>query len=246
LRNSFKFQSLTDEIYLMKTIFRSLLLSCFFFITGIILSQELYKESDKVYGPDPLIYNGKKYAYFLPSGTGGNQFLYSEEFAEGAIVIKGKTFTGIKINYDIYNQVLLLKYDDETGSPQIIEVSEAWLEGFSLGQTGFRYLEFKGESRFYQVLGSGSQKVLYQWRKTLKLNSSVGNSQFMFSAPLKSNYVMAGDEIYSYGSKGGFIKLFDPAHKTAIKNYIRENKINPKKSSDRVMTDLMDYISNLK
>jgi len=245
LRNSFKFQSFTDEIYLMKTFNRSLLLSCLLFFSGIVLSQELYKESDKVYGPDPLIYNGKKYTYFLPSGTGGNQFFQSEEFLEGVIKVKGKTFTGIKINYDIYNQVLLLKYDDETGAPQIIEVSEAWLEGFSLGQSGFRYIEFKGESRFYQVLGSGSQKVLYHWRKTLKLNSSVGNSQFMFSAPLKSNYVMAEDEIYSYGSKGGFIKLFDPVHKTAIKNYLRDNRINPKKSPDKVMADLMDYISNL-
>jgi hypothetical protein len=67
----------------------------------------------------------------------------------------------------------------------------------------------------------------------------------MFSAPLKSNYVMAGDEIYPFGSKGGFIKLFDPEHKTAIKNYLREHRINPKKSSDAVMTELIDYISNL-
>jgi hypothetical protein len=231
---------------MMHRIFHLLLLAFLLLTSGKLSSQDAFSELDKVYGLDPSIYNGKKYSYFLPSGTGGNQFFASAEYVKGSVVVKGVKCWGLLLNYDIYNQKLLLQYIDETGAAQIIEVSEAWLEGFSLGEKEFRYLKFDNGSRIFQVLGDGKYRVLYHWRKTFNLSNSAGNSIYTFSTPGKSRYVLIDGEIRSFGSKGSFIKQFDPVHKAEIKNYLKVNGVNLKKASDQEVTELINYISNLK
>jgi len=229
----------------MKTIIKSILQIYFIFFSGFIFSQELLMESDKVYGQDPLVYNGKKYSYFLPSGTGGYQFLFSEEYDKGSIVVRGKIVNDVLINFDVYNQKLLLKFFDETGSAQILEVSEAWLEGFSLHGTDFKYLSFDEKSKFYQVLGNGKYQVLYYWWKNLVLANAPGTSGHTFTKPARSQYVMMDGMIRSYRSNGSFIKLFNPLIKEKIKDYLHDNDIIVKKAPDEKMTYLINYISNL-
>jgi hypothetical protein len=230
---------------MMNSLIRSLLLTSLIIFSGKLISQDTFHEMDKVYGLDPLLYNGKKYSYFLPSGTGGNQFLASSAFVEGDMVIRGKGVKGVLLNYDIYNQKLLLQYADETGAFQIIEVSEAWLEHFSLGDMNFIYLAGNEQDRIYQALGDGPYRVLYYWRKSLKLSNSMGDGNYTFSPPVKTRYVLVNGELHPFRSKGSLIRIFDPAHKPAIKRYFHENGINPKKASDQAMTELINFIGNL-
>ncbi len=230
---------------MMNRLIRSLILTFLLLFSGIITAQDTFREFDQVYGLDPLLYNGKKYSYFLPSGTGGNQFLSSSAFVEGEMVIRGKGVQGIFLNYDIFNQKLLLQYADETGAFQIIEVSEAWLESFSLGPMNFKYITNNNESRIYQVLGDGPLHILYSWRKSLKLSNSMGDGNYTFSPPAKTRYIYVDGDLHPFRSKGSLMKVFDPAHKPAIKNYFHEKGIKLKKAPDQVMTDLINFISNL-
>ena len=238
---------------MMTGLMRSLILALLTFCSGTLFSQHTFRELDRVYGLDPLLFNGKKYSYFMPSGTGGNQFFFSAEFVKGGLVIRGqgeeetrrKGEKDFLLNYDVYNQKLLLKFTDETGAEQIIEVSEAWLEGFSLDDLNFIYIKDENESRIFQVLGTGSYKVLYYWRKNLILTNTATASSYAFTSPIKTSYLLIDGKPRQFGSKGSFMKLFNPAHKVEIKNYLQANGINLKKASDRAMTDLINYISNL-
>ena len=223
----------------------SLTLTFLLFFSGNLISQDAFLEMDRVYGLDPLLYNGKKYIYFLPDGTGGNPFLSSAEFIKGDVVIKGVRFPDILLNYDIYNQQLLLQYLDETGAPQIIEVSKAWLESFRLGDLEFKCVIDDKETRFFQALGDGPYQILYSWRKNFKLINSTGPSYYSFSLPIRTRYVMIDGELHNFKSKGSFIKIFDPSHQLEIRNYIQRNKINLKHASDQIMTDLINYTGNL-
>src|SRR5512145_1757956 len=117
----------------MKSLMRSLLINFLLILPGMLPAQMAASNLDEVYGLDPVLYNGKKYTYFLPSGTGGHQYLFSPDYFVGSVTIKGQTFEGITLNYDICNQQLLLQYAIEAGSLRIIEVSKAWLESFTLG-----------------------------------------------------------------------------------------------------------------
>jgi hypothetical protein len=229
----------------MNSLIRSFLITSLLQISGSLVAQDAFQVLDRVYGMDPLLYNGKKYSYFLPRGTGGNQFLFSAEFLKGDMVIRGKEVYGVDLNYDIYNQKLLLQYLDENGASQIIEISGAWLDRFSLGNREFRYFSFDGEARIYQIMGEGPFYVLFSWRKNLKLTNSVGNSIYAFSGPVKSMFVLVDGKPHKFSSNRSFTRNFNPEFKDEIRNYIHDNGINLKKSPDQAVTDLINYIGKL-
>lgn len=230
----------------MKSAFRSLSVIILFLSSVNLKSQDCANEMDRVYGLDPLLYNGKLYSYFLPSGTGGNQFLSSVEFIKGDVVIRGVRYTDISLNYDIYNQQLLLQYVNETGALSIVEVSMAWLESFRLGDLEFRCLNPGNGQRFYQVLGDGPLFILYHWNKDLKLGATYGNKNFIFTPAIKFKYVLTGENIRSFRGKRSLISITGQGHKQEIKNYIHVNRIKMKDASDETMTGLINYISNFK
>ena len=229
----------------MNNSIRSFILISLLFFSGNLFSQDSFQLFDRVYGMDPLLFNGKKYSYFLPRGTGGNQFLFSTEFLKGDIVIRGKGVYGVDLNYDIYNQKLLLQYLDENGASQIIEISWVWLDRFSLGTKEFKYFFFDGEARMYQIMGEGPYHVLFSWRKNLKLTNSVGNSFYAFSGPVKTMFVLVDGKPHKFSSNRSFTRNFNPEFKDEIRNYIHDNGINLKKSPDQAVTDLINYIGKL-
>jgi hypothetical protein len=237
----------------MNTLIRSILLIFLCIVSGRLVSQVDFQELDEVYGLDSKLFCGKKYSYFLPSGTEGTQFLYSTDFVPGDIVIRWKgdkvirwgSEEGFLLNYDIYNQLLLLKYYDETGAEQIIEISDAWLESFSLGANYFKCLNVNDDVRIYQILGNEKNQIAYYWRKNLKLTNSSGPANYAFSEPIKTRFVMMNGNLLPYSSNGSFIKNFDPVYKDILQSYLKENDISVKKASDQTMTDLLNFISNL-
>ena len=245
----------------MNIIKYSLLLFFCCLISENIFPQGSFQEFDNRYGLDPQVFNGRKYSYFLPSGTGGHQYWLSQEFAEGFLEMRGKGDgeTGRKgeeekgryrevyfLNYDVYNQKVLLKFEDESGAVQIIEMPDSRLDGFSLGDARFEILPYEEQDRIFQVLGNDKYKILIYCRKDLKLSNSTGYATYSFSLPLKTRYVLTEDRIRQFGSKGSFIKIFDPSVKPLINNYLKDKKISLKQASDRELSDLIDYISKLK
>jgi hypothetical protein len=224
---------------------RSLLVIILIFFSGRLVSQDAAMDINRVYGLDPLLYNGKIYTYFMPSGTGGNQFLLSADYLTGEVTIKGKTFEGISLNYDIYNQQLLLQYASESGAFNIIEISKAWLEKFRIGNMEFRCISSDKESSFYQVLGDGPYFIMVFWRKDLKYDANFGAQKFTFTPAVKDLFVLTGDQLRPVSNNRSLISLFNPEHKAAINNYLQLNRIKIKKASDKTMTELINYIGNL-
>jgi len=217
----------------------------FLFISGNLISQDNSLELDRVYGLNPHLYNGKKYTYFLPYGTGGNQFLESSYFTLGEITIKGKKFDGIAINYDVFNQQLLLEYTNETGTSDIIEVSKAWLESFRLGGKDFQLLDLGNGERFYQILGEGPVFILFFFRKDLTLEHTSRGSNYTFTPPFRSQFVLIGGTLNAFRKKRSLISIFDPGKEQEIKKYIKDRKLDLKKASDHDMTELINFINNL-
>jgi len=222
-----------------------LVVFCFFF-SATLLSQHVEKNSVQVYGLDQILYNGRRYLFIAPAGTTGHPYLNSPLFSVGKLKIKEKTYSDINLNYDIFNQQLLLQYSDGKSFLNIIEVSKAWLKGFTLGTMNFELLLFEQEPRFYQVLGEGQIKILYFWRKTLELNNVVGASNFVFSKALRESFLLKEGQLKPFKSKKSLIQLFPEGQQSKIKSYLRQNKIKLKKASDRTMAEMITYISNIK
>jgi hypothetical protein len=96
----------------------------FISISEVVAQQNKICTSE-VYGSDPLLYNGRVYRFFTPLNTLGNQFFADPQFETGSVTIRGVTYTTLNINYDIYNQQLILEYKNNFGAKNLIIISDA-------------------------------------------------------------------------------------------------------------------------
>jgi len=206
------------------------------------IAQKPSDNNDPVYGYDPLLYNGRVYYFYPLPGTGGTQYLYGEFDTRGSIIVRGIKYSNLSINYDIYNQQLVLKYTDNIGSTKLIEISKAWLESFILGGSSFEIItNADSTQRIYQVIGSDNVKVLYYRSKDLEIDNAKGAGSRSFTGVRKEMYVLINHRLINFKNNGSFIKAFSPAEQDLIKIYIRKHSINVRKANDFIMTDLINY-----
>jgi hypothetical protein len=217
----------------------------FISISGVV-AQHNKISIDEVYGSDPLLYNGRVYRFFPPLNTLGNQFFADPQFEAGSVTIRGVVYTSLKLNYDIYNQQLILEYKNNLGATSLIVVSDAWLENFSFKGLNFEMITLQDTiKRIFQVLGTGPNKILFSWKKALDLESSYGSKNHAFSKPKKEMNLLTGNKILKYWNNKSFYYLLAPEIKTNVKDYIHRHKIKVKKASDQTMTELIYYCNTL-
>jgi hypothetical protein len=195
---------------------------------------------------DPTLINGKLYSFTLPPKVEGHQYLWSNEFATGSITLKEQVYENQLLRYDIYNQLLTLKFTNQFGSEKIIVVSDAWLSNFTMGNKTFALVTMNdGKKRICQTIGRGDARVLYVWKKQLKLDGTSGQNQYRFSKPLREKYLQINGINYSYRWNKSFARSFGENHSSEILKYIRHHKIKVNKASDSEMETLMDFCNSI-
>ena len=224
----------------------------YFLIPMIVLwafsasAQVTKKNSDQIYGFDPLLYNGRVYYFYPKPGTLGSQYLFNTFDEGGSITVRGVTFTNLVLNYDIYNQKLVLKYINAIGSNTLIEISFATLEKASLGGSNFEVVtDANSSSRLYQLIGNGNEKIMIYRSKELLMDNMKSNRNRYFSKGSKEMFLMTNDRLISFRNNRSFVKAFNISRQSFIKTYIHSQRINIKKASDQSMTGLINYCNTL-
>lgn len=220
-------------------------LLCLLSVTGAV-AQQAQGITDPVYGTDPLLINGKYYTFFLPSNTEGNQYFADLQFETGSATIRGVTYTGLLLNYDIYNQQLILNYETIIGAHNLITLSDAWLEKFSLRGYDFELISTQDSlKKIFQVLGTGQNRILYYWTKDLSLDSFHGAKNHTFSSAEREMNILTGTHIIKYLNNKSFYSAFEPGKRTTIKEYLKKNHVRVKKALDPAMTEVINYCNSL-
>ncbi len=227
--------------------------SAVFFILPLLLfiplsrtrAQNNVSATDTVFGFDPVLYNGRQYTYLPPGNSTGDPFLF-EGFQAGWVNVLDRTYHDLNLNYDIVNQVPLLKYTDHGGARVVIEVSDSWLKSFGIGNRVFE-LRQQGGVRpvIYQVIESGDVKVLYHFQKELNLENVTSTPVYAFSMPKRFSSVEINGKNFAYEKNRDFVNAFNENIQVNIKNYLKTNKIKVKKSSDITINSLVNYCNTL-
>ncbi len=134
------------------------------FLSITLVSNTLYSQHSfySLDGIDPVLYNGRQYSFILSNKTQGHPYIYTPDYEPGYVRIRGRLFNNVLLNYDIYNQELVLKYKDLQGSVSYIMLSKAWLNKFSLHNNEFELIDTgDGQKGFFQVIAHDTLKVLY-------------------------------------------------------------------------------------
>jgi len=220
----------------MKNLTQSLLLSCILLLSGSVRAQHSSSASDPIYGLDPKLFNGIRYAYYPGASVKGNQYLLSPEFIDGSLTIQGKQYRDVRLNYDIYNQELLLKFQDANSSSSILQVSKAWLTAFSLGGKQFISLPVPAGFAFYQVYGNAPMQILVAWKKDLAVEQ--GNSVMTFSKPFRTFYLCTDRSIQPFSNKKSFISSLPESLRPKIRKYMQVKKIRFRRITEEQLNDL--------
>jgi hypothetical protein len=211
-----------------------------------VIAQQNFNIADPVYGSDPLIINGRYYSFFPSLRTEGNQYLADPGFDTGSVTIRGKTYSDLTLNYDIYNQQLLLKFRSTAGADNLIIISEAWLDRFSFRGMNFNLIHLQDTAkRIFQIVGSGPVTIGYKWKKDLKPDSFYGALHYSFSPPKKEMNILAGCQVVRYKNNRTFCAALDEKRRTAVREYLARHKINVKKATDSTMGEVIDYYNSM-
>lgn len=211
----------------------------------IIASADAQQTFNISYGSDPLLVNGRYYSFFPPPNTDGNQYLADSQFEKGTLTIRGETFSDLMLNYDIYNQHLLLAFRNISGADNLIIISDAWLEKFTFREKDFEMISFQDTvKRILQVIGSGPDRIGYIWKKNLEPDSFHGARYYSFSLPKKEMLYLSGDQMLRFRNNRTFYSALDDGKRKVVREYLERHRINVRKAADRTMADVMDFCNS--
>lgn len=238
------------EIYLSQetdnrtSLLRYLFPLLFLFMITPADAQQKFSVFDSVYGADPLLVNGRYYSFFPPPNTKGNQYLEDHQFQSGTLTLRGKTWSGLMLNYDIYNQQLLMTYRNETGADNLIVISDAWLEKFSFNGRTFEILPLQDTGRrIIQIIGSGPIRIGYLWHRDLKPDSFHGARYYSFSSPKKEMMIISADQMIRYRNNRTFCAALDERKREVVREYLDKRRIRVRRTDDHTMADVMELIN---
>ena len=200
---------------------------------------------DQSYGEDINLRNGKQYTYHYSDVT-GHQFFNSPEFRKGSITIRGSRYDNVLLNYDIYNQQLVLQHTDLTGRTELLRLNEEFAEEFILDGKLFVRMTFPGTGTgFFQLIRSGKLTCLSYWEKNLIYSSTSKKNSYSFHKQFRSNYFLDNHRLRSIQSKSSFLTLFKQEYRREIKSYVRKEKIHFRKLSDEDLIKVLEFCNGL-
>lgn len=235
--------------FLSQQTFFVLLALVFSFHTNLLGQTEQYQDNwqyfNSKYGVDPELYNGVKY---FPSHTQaeGHPFLLIERPVVGEVVMSGKKYTGLTLNYDIYNQQLILNYTNYTGAFERIVINSSLVDTFYIAYREFVQNPFPEIAIPYlQLIYKGKISAFVGWSKIYEFRGTIKSGQHEYSDEKKSFYLVKNSEVYKFRNRRTFIKHFDDSQQKQVKVFLKNEKMKIRKATDFQLQQLLIFCNNL-
>jgi len=211
---------------------------------GIYL--RVYEATQHALLQDPVIQNGVYYSYPYYNAN-GHPFLGQKEFASGSVIFRGKLYEDLSINYDLFNQQVILSREYD-GVLQMNLLASQFLSGFYLKGKQFILADFQtGAPEYYQVVAeAGTISCYYSWYKERReIHDSGNRSIYSFSEQKNKRYLLLEGQLYRYKNNKSFTKIFPDASRAMIKAYLQEYQLMVMEASDLTMESLIEYCDRI-
>jgi len=201
-------------------------------------------ECERKYGSDADLVNGEKYFYPYRQFQ-GDPFFFSDS-RSAKIAVQDKEFAGQQLRYDVFNQKLILDFQDIYGATSSLVMRNEWVKAFAFENQDFiRMKGPEGELGFFQLISGGHISCVYTWSKNRLLNLTSGVQSYYFTEPSKESYLVIEGQFYHYRSNRSFLKAFDPEIQKAVKQFIKQAKVKVNMAPDSQIRHLVEYCNSL-
>lgn len=194
-------------------------------------------------GLDNRLYNGRYYTYFVSKDIKGNQFLKSKNYSNGKVWKNDAEFKNIFLNFDVYNQDLVLKFDTREGATKLIIVSKTYLDSFYLDNRMFVIDKtIDNEFSIFQKVEHNGIKFLMHKYKELVLISKLNEIQHQFTKVKSLMYFVDENKSYAVTRNKHLLNIVDKKNEKGIKEFLKSHKYRIQNMSDDQLLELLVFI----
>lgn len=231
---------------MMKFFFLLLILITSSSFPTFCISQELKDDYDKVYNMNPELYNGQVFTEIYRGNINGSQFFVDQDFVIGDLQLLSNKYLDQSLNYDVYNQKVLLSFEDKNGAQKIIELPLENVQSFYIYNKYFEVLDGDGKRKMIaQVFRFKKNKILIHWSKNLKSSASQGYTVRQFNSLKKKIWIIFDGTMYPINKNQDLISLYPIDKQSELKSWLKENKLKIKKAEDPQLTLIANYLDEM-
>lgn len=226
----------------------------FFFLTEKVCAQEseysdLYIQFDRHIGiQNSDLYNGISYNEYHRVDRNQNKFLFKSGMQPGEVIYENQTYHNVLVNYNIYDDLLLVKLKSNSGTHTFQLIKEK-VQGFKTDN--FQFVHITPNSRnnniqsgFYEILLSGTMghiKLLKKSRLKENRNLTKNVTVYYYSEGKSEFFVQKQDKVFVVENIGDFHEIF-PNYKSFITQFYKKNKTLKKSNPERFITNLIGFL----
>ncbi len=227
----------------MKLLFlRIFVIAYSFFSLGLSAFAQGDKSADL--GLDNRLYNGRYYTYFPSSSVGGNQFLKNKEYPKGNVWKMGVEFDNVLLNYDVYNQNIVLKFNDTEGAEKLIAISMANLDSFLLDKKLFVINRTITDDYYiFNKVEYKQCRFLIHYSKELVLKTKLNDIQYEFTKRISTMHYSDGKKYYLVNNNRGLLRVINQDKKKEVKAFLKSKKYKLQKMSEPELLELLIFIN---
>ncbi len=175
----------------------------------------------------------------------GDQFLFSREFLPGSLTINGTIYKNILINYDIYNDEIMVPKNGEA----IVQLNKEMVDSFSVVNNGVVYRFVNGQmdsmsdiKGYTNQLYKGKSVLYVKYKKEIE-ELAVDDKYDLFFRTYRI-YLFNAGHMYQVTSKNDLLKIMKE-DKTKIKDFMKKNRLKVSKKEPGSFVPVIRYYDSI-
>lgn len=199
---------------------------------------------DRSYGSDYNLLNGRQYYLYYSSNS--HPFLHTDQSRPGDLVLGGMSYRGVPINYDLYQQEVILQYISHSGETRHVILNRELVDEFVLDNKLFREVTLEGRDPGYaQVIREDGLRFYIFYTKKLNETPSMNTTPYHYTRLARHIYLDREGKVAPVRSRGSFLKQFESGFHQSIRQYMRQQHLRFRKISDAALTGLLRFCNQL-
>lgn len=196
-------------------------------------------------GNHAIIYTGREEVKY-PTYILNHPYLDTNEFRNGTLSFDGIIYPDVKMRLNLHtDELTVFSYSNLFSVVLPSErVDFATIDSLYIYYANPPKEKLPFPKGYHVRIFKGKYEV---WkRETMFMESKIKDMAVEFSFIKKRKFYIYKDGIYhTVSSKNSVLKLFDPAKKKELKKYIKQHKLNFKKSPDEAIVSVVKYYEHL-
>jgi hypothetical protein len=216
-----------------------------------ITSDQALKNAINIYkqaiGKNAMIFTGKYYTD-RQTGITGHPYFLNDDWEPGTIIYDKQKYDSIEMKYNIYEDILLVKYVADNGYVIPIQLYSRKIEEFQIHD--HRFVNNREDSS--SDLDNGFSDILYDGkiakavtRRKKEISSTQNSGQILKKYVNKDTwYIQINHELFEVKGKKSILDVLSDK-KNEIKSFMNRNKSRYRKNQDLRLKEVVEYYHSI-